>query len=251
MARNDRLVLEVEKISVAYGQIQALRQVSLWVSQGEMVALIGSNGAGKSTFLAAVLGIQRPSTGAIRFLGREITQAPTDQIVASGIAIVPEGRGIFPQMSVLENLLLGAFHLKGDKAEHLERAFERFPILGERRHQLAGTLSGGQQQMLSIARALISKPKLLLLDEPSLGLAPIVVEDLFRIIVGLKAEGLTILLAEQNVWKALESSDRAYVFETGQIILEGDSREVENNPKVRQAYLDMAESEAWNSSSPR
>jgi branched-chain amino acid transport system ATP-binding protein len=234
-------ILEVENLSVKYGQIQALDSISLTVRKGEMVSLIGPNGAGKSTLLMAVLTIQPPSSGMIKYDGTDITHMETESIVAAGISIVPEGRGIFPQMSVLENLLLGAYHIKGDKSDHLRRTFEQFHILEERKDQVAGTLSGGQQQMLSIARALISRPKLLLLDEPSLGLAPIVVDELFEIIADLKVQGLSMVLAEQNAWKALEEADRAYVLETGRKTLEGNAKALQRDPRVREAYLNLSD----------
>ena len=235
--RAAEILLEVKNISVSYGHINALRGVSIVVREGEIVSLIGSNGAGKSTLLAAVLGMQRPSSGTIEFLGKDITHSPTDRIVASGIAIAPEGRGILPLMSVRENLLLGAYHLKGDKTRYMERTLARFPVLRERKDQLAGTLSGGEQQILDIARLLMSEPKLMIMDEPSLGLAPILVANLFETIRDLKKEGHTILLSEQNAWQALKSADRAYILETGRVTLEGDAKEIENNPHVRHAYF--------------
>ena len=241
MAKDDKTMLEVKNISVSYGHINALRDVSIVVREGETVSLIGSNGAGKSTLLAAVLGVQRPNSGTIEFMGKDITHSSTDSIVASGIAIAPEGRGILPLMSVTENLLLGAYHVKGDKTKYMERALAHFPILEERKNQLAGTLSGGEQQMLDIARVLMSEPKLMIMDEPSLGLAPILVETLFDIFRDLKKEGYTILLSEQNALMALESADRAYVLETGQITLEGDAKELENDPRVQHAYLGITE----------
>jgi len=208
------------------------------------VALIGSNGAGKSTFLGAILGLVQPSAGVIEFQSRDITRTPTDAIVASGIAIVPEERGIFPQMTVKENLQLGAHHIRGDKSVFLRQAFDRFPILAEREMQQAGTLSGGQQQMLSIARALVSRPKLLLLDEPSLGLAPIVVQELFETIVALKRGGPAILLAEQNAAQALKNSDHTYVFDTGRVVLSGVSCMLQSDPRVQSAYLDIGEDQS-------
>jgi branched-chain amino acid transport system ATP-binding protein len=237
LAKNRESILKVENLSVSYGRISAIRQVSLEVNKGECVALLGANGAGKSTLMAAVLGVSRAISGTIRFMGHDITHKSTDNIVASGISVVPEGRGILPLMSVMENLQLGSYHLKGDSNELLNRMFDRFPILSKRRGQPAGTLSGGEQQMLSIARALMGAPKLLLMDEPSLGLAPILVSKLFDTVVELKNEGYTIILAEQNARKALKCADRAYVFEVGRVVLEGTAQELTNNPKVRQAYL--------------
>ena len=240
MVKDDKYILEVNDLSVSYGSIHALYGVSIAIKEGEVVALIGSNGAGKSTLLAAVLGVQRPSSGTIKFMGEDITRKSTDRIVASGIAITPEGRGIFPLMSVVENLLLGTLYMGGDTTKYLERTFENFPILGERRKQLAGTLSGGEQQMLDIARVLMSEPRLIIMDEPTLGLSPILVDTIFNIINNLKNEGHTILLSEQNARKALEAADRGYVLETGKVSLEGDARELRDNPWVRKAYLGIA-----------
>jgi branched-chain amino acid transport system ATP-binding protein len=230
-------ILKVENLSASYGRVSAIRQVSLEVNEGELVALIGANGAGKSTLISAVLGIAPVKSGTIRFMGQDITGKSTDSIVASGIAVVPEGRGLLPLMTVLENLQLGAYHVKGDITRYLERAFDRFPVLAERKSQPAGTLSGGQQQMLALARALMSSPKLLMMDEPSLGLAPLAVNELFEMIDDLKKEGQTILLSEQNARKALQYADRGYVFEVGNIVLEGTAQELTGNPQVRYAYL--------------
>ncbi|MBA7609002.1 High-affinity branched-chain amino acid transport ATP-binding protein LivF [subsurface metagenome] len=235
MAKNN--ILKVEGISVSYGQVRALRHVSLEVNQGEIVALIGANGAGKSTLVGAVLGINRVSSGTIRFMGEDITRTLTERIVASGICLIPEGRGILPLMTVLENLQLGAYHLKADINQYLERAYHRFPVLGERSKQIAGTMSGGEQQMLSVGRGLMSAPKLIMLDEPSLGLSPVLVVELFKTIVNLNREGYTILLSEQNAHKALGCAHRGYVFETGTIVLSGTAQELASNPRVRQAYL--------------
>lgn len=235
--KNKDNILKIENLSVSYGRISAIRQASLEANKGELVALIGANGAGKSTLIAAVLGVMRAKSGTIWFMGRDITRESTESIVASGISVVPEGRGILPLMTVTENLQLGAYHLKGDINKCLNLAFDRFPILGERRSQPAGTLSGGEQQMLAIGRALVGSPKLLIMDEPSLGLAPILVSELFRTMADLKKDGYTILLAEQNARKALQCADRAYVFDVGSIVLEGAAQELVNNPRVRQAYL--------------
>lgn len=234
-------MLKVKNIYVSYGHINALRDVSITVGRKEVVSLIGSNGAGKSTLLAAILGVQRPNSGTIEFMGKDITHSSTDSIVASGIAIAPEGRGIFPLMSVTENLLLGAYHGKVDKTKYMKRALEQFPILEKRKNQLAGTLSGGEQQMLDIARVLMSEPKLVIMDEPSLGLAPILVDTLFDIIRNLKKEGYAILLSEQNARQALASADRAYVLETGAISLGGDAKKLENDPGVQHAYLGITD----------
>jgi branched-chain amino acid transport system ATP-binding protein len=217
--------------------VSALRGVNMEVDTGEFVALIGANGAGKSTFMATVLGITRASHGSILFLGEEITYSPTDRIVASGICLCPEGRGILPEMNVIDNLLLGAFHNRSATNRSLCRVFELFPILKERKGQCAGTLSGGQQQMLSIGRALMGAPKLLMLDEPSLGLAPLVVKEILEILSSLVENGQTILLSEQNVRKALQYASRAYVFETGKVVLEGPSKDLMRNEAVIEAYL--------------
>ncbi len=235
MAKNS--ILKVEDISVSYGPVRALRHVSLEVSEGEIVALIGANGAGKSTLLETVIGINRVMSGTIMFMGKDITRTPTDRIVASGICLIPEGRGILPLMTVLENLQLGAYHLKADINEYLERVSQRFPVLGERSKQMAGTLSGGEQQMLSISRGLMSAPKLMMMDEPSLGLSPVLVAELFHTIAELNKEGYTILLSEQNAHKALGYAHRGYVFETGRIVLSGTGQELASDPGVRQAYL--------------
>jgi branched-chain amino acid transport system ATP-binding protein len=227
----------VTNLSVSYEQLSAIRQVSLEVNEGEFVALLGANGAGKSTLIAAVLGVVRAKSGTIQFLGRDITRESTDHIVGSGISVVPEGRGILPLMTVMENLQLGAYHKKGDISKRLNWVFERFPILGERKNLLAGMLSGGQQQILAIGRALMGSPRLIVMDEPSLGLAPALVSELFRILLELKKEGQTILLAEQNARKALQCADRAYVFEVGRIVFEGTTQELIRDPKLYQAYL--------------
>lgn len=238
---NKNNILKIENISVSYGRISALRQVNLEVNKGELVALIGANGAGKSTLIAAVLGVARVKSGIIRFMGHDITRRPTDSIVASGISVVPEGRGILSLMTVMENLQLGAYHLKGNVNERLNWVFERFAVLASRKNQQAGTLSGGEQQMLAIARALMGSPRLLLMDEPSLGLAPLLVSEVFNMIADLKKEGYTMILCEHNARKALECADRAYVFEVGNIVLEGTAKELIGNPKVRQAYLGSAD----------
>ena len=239
--QNKGNILKVQNLSVFYGRITAIRQVSLEVNEGELVVLVGANGAGKSTLISAVLGIAPDKSGTIRFMVQDITGKSTDSIVASGISVVPEGRGILPLMTVLENLQLGAYHVKGDITRYLELAFDRFPVLAERKHQPARTLSGGQQQMLALARALMSSPKLLMMDEPSLGLAPLLVNELFQMIADLKKEGQTILLSEQNARKALQYADRGYVFEVGNIVLEGTAQELIGNPQVRHAYLGGAE----------
>lgn len=237
MAQNNEPILRIQDLSVSYGRIHAIKQVSLEVDKGEIVALIGANGSGKSTLLAAVLGIERADSGTILFKGRNITRRSTESIVASGIALVPEGRRILPMMTVMENLQLGAYQVKGDIGKYLDRVFDLFPVLDERRSSLAGTLSGGEQQMLAISRALVAAPALVMMDEPSLGLAPLIINELFDVIVNLRKEGHTILLAEQNARKALQCADRGYVFETGSIVLQGTSQELRSDPRVRQAYL--------------
>lgn len=232
-------MLKLENIHTYYGNIHAIKGVSLEVKQGEIVTLIGSNGAGKSTTLMSISGITRPKTGKIFFQDDEITGALTDRIVGMGITQVPEGRMIFPRLTVYENLLMGAYLRKDKKGIRMdeEHAFELFPILKERRKQAGGTLSGGEQQMLAIARALMARPRLLLLDEPSLGLAPIVVENIFQVITQINSSGTTILLVEQNAQMALQIAHKGYVLETGKIIMEGPAGELMENPRVQDAYL--------------
>jgi len=237
LAGNETPLLAVDQVHVFYGRIEALKGVSLEVDRGEFVTLIGANGSGKSTTLKAILGLQPASRGSISFLGREITRTAVESIVTRGIALVPEGRGSLAGMNVAENLELGAYHRRDDTGPDLEKVFQRFPVLAQKQHQLAGSLSGGEQQMLAIARAMMAAPKLLMMDEPSLGLAPIVVGNLFKTITGLRDEGFTILLAEQNAAKALQSADRGYVFETGRIALEGRVEDLRSDPNVRRAYL--------------
>ncbi|AZT91706.1 ABC transporter ATP-binding protein [Caldicellulosiruptor changbaiensis] len=226
-------------MDVFYGAIQALFSVSLEVDEGEIVTLIGANGAGKSTLLKTISGLLKPRTGSIYFENEDLTKKSPIEIVKSGISHVPEGRRVFPEMTVIENLELGAY-VRKDRSEvekDLKIVFERFPRLYERRNQLAGTLSGGEQQMLAIGRALMSRPRLLLLDEPSMGLAPILVSEIFEIIKEINARGTTILLIEQNANMALSVANRAYVIETGRIVLSGTSQEVASNPDVKKAYL--------------
>lgn len=233
------LLLSVQNIDVFYGPIQALFSVSLEVEEGEIVTLIGANGAGKSTLLRTISGLLKPRAGSIYFENEDLTRKSSIEIVKSGISHVPEGRRVFPEMTVLENLELGAY-VRKDRSEiekDLKTVFERFPRLYERRNQLAGTLSGGEQQMLAIGRALMSRPRLLLLDEPSMGLAPILVSEIFEIIKEINARGTTILLIEQNANMALSIANRAYVIETGRIVLSGTSQEVASNPDVKKAYL--------------
>ena len=232
-------ILKVEHVDVFYGAIHALRDVSLEVRAGEVVTLIGANGAGKSTTLRAITGLLEPRAGRIELSGEDITGAPAHTLVPRGLSMVPEGRGVFGNLTVLENLEMGAY-VVADKARikvDLERGFTLFPRLKERIKQRAGTLSGGEQQMLAIARALMSRPRVLLLDEPSLGLAPIVCQTIFATIDEIKAAGTTVLLVEQNARAALKHSDRAYVLETGSIILSGAAAEVAADARVREAYL--------------
>ncbi len=230
-------LLEVKDIYVSYGHVEALKGVSLTVKRGEIVVLIGANGAGKSTLLETVLGINTPKSGDIIFEGKSITGVSADKNVRNGIYLVPEGRGVFAGMSVLDNLLLGAHHNMKNVKKHLEQVFEWFPVLADRRNQIARTLSGGERQMLSIGRALMSSPKLIMIDEPSIGLAPIIVNEIFEILVNLNKKGYTILLSEQNANKALKSAHRGYVLETGKLVLEGRADELRENPRVREAYL--------------
>ncbi len=231
-------LLEVSEIDVFYGRIQALRGVSLHVEDGEIVTLIGANGAGKTTTLRAISGLTPPTAGRIRIRGEDTTHLPAHAIVAMGIGHAPEGRRIFARMSVRENLDLGAFIRRdGTIGADLERVFGLFPRLGERQNQVAGTLSGGEQQMLAIGRALMSRPRVLLLDEPSLGLAPLLVETIFQVIQDINRAGTTILLIEQNALKALTVAQRGYVLETGRIVKEGTAKALLESPDVQRAYL--------------
>lgn len=233
-------MLKLSSVRIAYGAIEAVKGVDLEVAAGEVVAIIGANGAGKSTLLKGIVGLERIANGQVLIDGKDCSTVPAHQRVGLGVALSPEGRGIFPDQTVRDNLLLGAY-LRGARDPRvrmaLEREFERFPRLAEREAQLAGTLSGGEQQMLAIARALMSEPRLLLLDEPSLGLAPLIIADIFRTIRELRESGLTILLVEQMASQALAVSDRAYVLETGRITMQGAGHELLNDPKVRAAYL--------------
>ena len=233
------VVLELEDVHTYYGAIHALKGVSLKVHDGEVVTLIGANGAGKSTTLRSINGINHPRQGRIRFQGKDITNAPPHEIVKMGIAQSPEGRRLFPRMSVLENLEMGAFQ-RNDRQnfqEDIDRVFGLFPRLAERRQQKAGTMSGGEQQMVAMGRALMARPKLLLLDEPSMGLAPIFVEKIFEIVAEINAQGTPILLVEQNALMALDAASRGYVMEIGEIALEGPAKELSANERVRKAYL--------------
>ncbi len=235
-------LLTVSNLQVSYGGIEALKSISFEVARGQIVTLIGANGAGKSTTLRAISGLVPVKAGGITFDGRDITSLDTSRIVGEGIVLVPEGRRVFPNLSVLENLRIGAF-LRKDRPEieaAIEYVYERFPRLKERHWQMAGTLSGGEQQMLAVGRALMARPKLIVMDEPSLGLAPLVVRDIFSIIHRLRDEGITILLIEQNANAALRAADYGYVLETGRITMEGAGMELLNDQRVRDAYLGQA-----------
>ena len=231
-------MLEFKNVSTYYGKIQALHDVSLHITEGEIVTLIGANGAGKTTLLMTLCGDPKPQSGQVLFEGQDITQWHTAKIMRGDIAIVPEGRRIFSRLTVEENLSMGAFFVdKAEQAELLAEVYELFPRLKERLTQRAGTMSGGEQQMLAIGRALMSKPRLLLLDEPSLGLAPIIIQQIFEIIERLRERGMTIFLVEQNANQALKLADRGYVLETGRVVLEGSGQQLLADPAVRQAYL--------------
>lgn len=232
-------LLEVSDLAIHYGGIQAVRGISLTVGEGELVSLIGANGAGKSSTLGALGGLIKPVSGSLRYAGEDLLALPAHGRVSRGLALVPEGRGIFPRLTVLENLQMGAYsrHDRAGIQTDLARMLVMFPRLQERRLQLAGTLSGGEQQMVAIARALMSRPRLLLLDEPSMGLAPILIEQIFAIIRQIVAEGTAVLLVEQNARQALEIASRAYVMESGEITLSGPAAELAADPRVRAAYL--------------
>jgi branched-chain amino acid transport system ATP-binding protein len=233
-------MLKLESVSISYGAIQAVRDVSIEVPKGEVVTIIGANGAGKSTLLKSIVGLEPVAGGRISFDGQDITKTPAHRRTGMGVALSPEGRGVFSDQSVRDNLLLGAYSKKSDSVrteQKIEQFFELFPRLKERQEQFAGTLSGGEQQMLAIARALMSEPKLLLLDEPSLGLAPLIIRDIFNTIRALRETGLTILLVEQMANQALGVADRAYVLETGSVTLQGKGSDLLKDPKVRAAYL--------------
>jgi branched-chain amino acid transport system ATP-binding protein len=238
-----RTILEVEDLCVAYGKVEALHHVAIRVGEGQIVTVIGPNGAGKTTMLSSIMGVLPHTRGAIRFQGREVGDAEVEEMVSLGINLVPESRALFGEMSVEDNLLLGSFmryrmgHRDHDQTR--DEVFQIFPRLKERRTQHAGTLSGGERQMLAVARALMAKPKLLMLDEPSLGLAPLIVREIFRVIAELKKTGVSILLVEQNARAALQVSDYAYVLETGEIALEGPSEQLVGDPKVVESYLGL------------
>ena len=232
-------MLEVTGLRVAYGGIQAVRGITFHVNQGEMVALIGANGAGKTSTLKALSRLLDTAGGSVRYGGQEISRLPPHQLIEQGIALVPEGRGVFPRMSIVENLKMGAYCRRDNDAigTDMDHVFSLFPRLKERALQLAGTLSGGEQQMLAIGRALMSRPKLLLLDEPSMGLAPLMVQKIFEVVCAVAKDGMTVLLVEQNAKLALEVSQRGYVMESGEITLTDDADKLLDNPKVREAYL--------------
>ena len=231
-------LLEVRDLRTRYGSIEALKGISLTVDEGEVVTLIGSNGAGKTTTLRSISGLTPASAGTITFAGEEITHVPASEIVGRGIALAPEGRHIFPRMTALENLELGAHHRRGPGiAEDFNRVYELFPLLKERQQQKAGTMSGGEQQMLAIGRALMARPKLLMLDEPSLGIAPLLVQRIYATIGEINSTGVAILLVEQNANYALDAAARGYVLETGRIALADDSANLRNDPEVQRAYL--------------
>ena len=232
-------MLKVTDLQVYYGVIQALKGISFEVNEGEVIALIGANGAGKTTILHTVTSLINQKAGKIEFEGKDISHTPAYKIVAEGMAHVPEGRRVFAELSVYDNLMMGAYTRKDKKeiAETLAMVYKRFPRLEERKKQMAGTLSGGEQQMLAMGRALMSKPKIILMDEPSMGLSPIFVNEIFDIIKAVSASGTTVLLVEQNAKKALSIADRAYVLETGKIILEGDAKVLMNDERVKKAYL--------------
>ncbi len=246
-------MLRLRNLDAGYGKLAVLRRVSLHVSPGEIVTIVGANGAGKTTLLRTVAGLVRPRAGEINFDGGEVSRLATEKVVALGCSLVPEGRQVFAPMPVRENLLLGA-HVqlargrRREVAEDLERIYRLFPILAKREHQLAGTLSGGEQQMLAIGRALMARPKLMMLDEPSMGLAPLVVKDIFAIVRRISEEGTTVLLVEQNARSALRIASRGYVLETGRIVLQGTAEELLANRDVQRAYLGSdldAENKAW------
>ncbi len=232
-------MLKVENLSVHYGVIEALHEISLEIAQGEIVTLIGSNGAGKTTTLGALSGLLKPSSGQISFEGRDLSSVAAHERVPLGLVQVPEGRRIFSTMTVSENLDLGAYTRadRNEVARDLQEVFELFPRLLERKNQAAGTMSGGEQQMLAVGRALMSRPKLLLLDEPSLGLAPLLVKEIFAVVKRIRERGVTVLLVEQNANLALEIADRAYVLETGRMVMSGPAKQIAGDPRVKAAYL--------------
>lgn len=232
-------MLRVRDLHTYYGKVHVLKGVSLNVQQGEIVTLLGNNGAGKSTLLKTLSGLVRPTSGSIEFLGKRVDVLPSDEIVSMGMSHAPEGRRVFPRLSVLDNIRIGAYVRKDEKGieQDIEMYLARFPIMEERKNQVAGTLSGGEQQILAIVRALMSRPRLMLLDEPSLGLMPMLVSEIFRVISEIREAGMTILLVEQNARKALNIADRGYALETGEIVLEGSAEELRENDELRKRYL--------------
>ena len=230
-------MLEIKDLYVNYGAVQALNGISLTVNDGEIVSLIGANGAGKTTTLRTITGLEKAASGTVTFEGHDLTKTTPSKIISLKLAHVPEGRHIFPQMTVEENLEMGAYADRAGMVETMANVYERFPRLKERRRQLAGTLSGGEQQMLAVGRALMAKPKMILMDEPSMGLSPLLVKEIFKIIQEVNKQGITILLVEQNAKMALSISDRAYVLETGSISIEGNAADLLKDPRVKKAYL--------------
>ena len=230
-------MLEVKDLHVNYGAVHALNGISLTVNDGEIVSLIGANGAGKTTTLRTITGLEKAASGAVTFEGHDLIKTTPSKIISLKLAHVPEGRHIFPQMTVAENLEMGAYADRAGMAETMANVYERFPRLSERRRQLAGTLSGGEQQMLAVGRALMAKPKMILMDEPSMGLSPLLVKEIFKLIKEVNKQGITILLLEQNAKMALSISDRAYVLENGSISIEGNAADLLNDPRVKKAYL--------------
>ena len=237
-------MLQIRNMRCGYGSLAVIKGVSLHVEQGEIVSLIGANGAGKTSLLKAIAGLLPLWGGSIHLDGREITGTPAWRGVSRGLVLVPEGRGIFADMSVLDNLIIGGYRNR-DRQLAIDRVLERFPRLHERQRQIAGTLSGGEQQMLAIARALVGMPRILLLDEPSMGLAPLIVKDVFDIVRGLRSQGVTVFIVEQNAVAALGIADRGYVLETGEVILEGTGEALRENPEVKRAYLGKGYREVW------
>ena len=230
-------MLKIKNLNIAYGGINAVRDVSFEVEQGSIITLVGANGAGKSSILRSIAGVVTPKSGTIEFCGEDITGRPAERVVQKGITLVPEGRRVFPDLTVLENIRIGAYLRKDNLDEDIKWVYDLFPRLKERSWQMAGTLSGGEQQMLAVARALMSRPKLMMMDEPSLGLAPLIVRDIFSIIKEINKNGVTILLIEQNANMALKTADRGYVLETGRIKMEGTGAELLVNEEVKKAYL--------------
>jgi branched-chain amino acid transport system ATP-binding protein len=237
LEQNSEVILSVRDLSVSYEHIPVLRGVSLEVGRGEIVVLLGANGAGKTTLMETILGVNTPDAGSVRFEGRDVTRVSVDKNVRAGMTLAPEGRGVFVSMSVMDNLLLGAHHERWGLAKKLDLVFDAFPVLAQRKKQLAGTHSGGERQMLAIARALMSTPRMIMVDEPSIGLAPIMVAAIFDILVKLNREGYSILLSEQHVYRALKCAHRAYVLESGLVIREGRAEDLLRDPFIRSAYL--------------